>query len=223
MEADRIKGQLKAIRELQGSVQSYKGHGLKRLKNKTGKNLEEYKVWNRKLRGDLKKLRAGVSRNCFEELLLECGEDILKRAEACISHVYAKGYLELLKRSMKKSEICVGKYYVKSLNKEEGAAPPSLMDCYYNMVEMDAVYALGKLKRKEPDLPYEELIRYYCSEGGLDENSYNFILALISYPHSSMKVICKYRKNKHAYSPEEFEEKLRRAMRKDGKSLIEVR
>lgn len=212
--------QIKIISECHRLLLGYDGGINKRLNNDTGKKVEQYKVYIKKIKRDIKKLKDTVPANSFEEMLLRYGDEFVIRAEACISAVYAADYYGLISRSMKRMEICIGDTSLNNLRKKENIEIIDLSHCSYNMVECDGLYLLSKLKRSRVDLPWKELVEEFCAMEKLDSNSERFIVSMLSYPYEFMKCYDRYKYRKKEWSNKEYETKLARALEKDGDSLI---
>lgn len=212
--------QLENISNFHKSIIGFKGHMGKRLDNKTGSTVEQYKMNIKRLKRYLKNIRINGAVSNFERILLKKGNEYIQRAEASIAEVYNSGYMNILERSMKRNEICLGNTDFSNISAGEKLSVVSLDKCAYNNVEMDCFYLLSKLKRRGIELDYKVLIKSFCEFEILDESSYRFIAALLSYPHAFMKCCNRYREKSKEWSEKEFEENLERALNKDGDSLL---
>jgi hypothetical protein len=76
------------------------------------------------------------------------------------------------------------------------------------------------LKKKGYNLDYIKCIDRFCNLESLENNSKNFILALLSYPHEFMKIYEKYRRNKKSWTEEEYVKRFLGAIKEDGVSFI---
>jgi hypothetical protein len=218
-EGDALE-QIKIMSEFHSLLIGYEGFIGKRLDNYTGKKVEQYKIYIKKIKRDIKKLKAAGPKNLFEERLLECGDNFIERSEACISEIYNADYYGLISRSMKRTEICIGNTSLSNLRKKETIEIIDLSHCSYNMVECDVLYLLSKLKRAGTNLNWTGLIEEFCRVEKLDSNSLRFVTAMLSYPQEFMKCCNRYRYAKKDWSDEEYEIKLVKAIEKDGNSLI---
>lgn len=212
--------QLGLISEFHKKTMGYSGYLGKRLNNATGKKIEDFKVYLKKIKRDLTKIEETGIRNNFEKLILEQSEEFINRAEYCITTIFKANYYDLIGRSMKRTEICLGNTYHDNLRKTEVIEIADIKHCAYNMVECDGAYYLSKLKRSGFSLNWEELIHEYCILEGLDGSSELFIKAMISYPYEVMKCYNRYRYRKKEWSDEEYESRLLKAFEKDGASII---
>lgn len=214
---EKLKNQLLAISEFHKRVMGYKGYMGKRLDNKTGSVVEQYKVNIKRLKRYLKNIRINSASSDFERMLLKDGFQYLQRAESSINEIYNSGYMSIIERSMKRTEVCLGITDFYNLRMEgEKIEICSINKSCYNDVEMDCYYLLSKYRRKGIKLDYKKLVFEFCHYEGLDENSCNLILALLSYPYNFMKCCNRYRERTKEWSEEEYKESLIRAMIKDS-------
>lgn len=190
------------------------------IRNKLGKSVEKYKICIKNLKRDIKTFSASNAINEFENILIESSEEYIKRAERCISEIYSSDYIGLIKRSMKRYEISLGNTYFTNLRKEGEIEIASLKHCAYNMVEIDGIYFINKIKRNGYKMDFRKLISNFCEMEGLNNNSNNFMKAVISYPHEYVKCIERYRENKNSYDIKEFKLCLKKAIEKDGESIL---
>jgi len=198
----------------------FDGYLRSRLNNNTGKIIEEYKVSIKKLIGDLNNINRDEPKNSYEELIIKYGEEAINRGEECIRTVYGANYLEILTRSMRRGEICIGNTSFQNLRQNNSIEVVSFENCSYNMVEMDCFLLLSKLKRKGVKLDFHKLAKEFCYIEGLDESSSKFLIALISYPHEFMKCCNRYRAGKKMWNEDRFSEKIVKALIQDGDSLF---
>ncbi|MBC8059042.1 MAG: spore coat protein [Clostridiaceae bacterium] len=205
------QGHLKLISEFHREARGYKYPINKDIKNNLGKTIEEYKV-------EIKKTQKYLQNHI--ELLTPEAEGFLKRAENSIKVAENSNYIELIKRSMSRGEICIGSNIPLNIGDTNEIMVINIEDCAYDMIEMDGVYYLSKLKRKEVALDFNKLIKIYCEDEGLGIDSENFMLALLSYPVEFFKCFEKYRLNKKLWGEDEFIKKIEKALKKDGNSLI---
>jgi hypothetical protein len=214
---EKLEKQLYIISEFHKRVMGYKGYMGKRLDNKTGSLMEQYKVNIKRLRRYLKNIRLNSANGDFERVLLKDGYKFLQKAENCISEAYNSGYMNIIERSMKKTEICLGVTDFNNLRENNSDIEvSSLSKCCYNNVEMDCFYLLSKYVRKGINLDYKKLAERFCEYEGLDENSSSFILALLAYPRDFMKCCDRYREKSKEWSEEEYKDSLEKAILKDG-------
>ncbi|MCB2293142.1 hypothetical protein LGK95_06340 [Clostridium algoriphilum] len=198
----------------------FDGYLRNRLNNNTGKTIEEYKISVKKLSCDINNINREVPKNAYEKLIIKYGDEIIIRGEECIKTVYGANYLEILTRSMRRGEICLGNTSFRNLRQNNSIEVVSFENCSYNMVEMDCFFLLSKLKRKGLNLNFHKLAEEFCYIEGLDKSSLKFLLAVISYPHEFMKCCNRYRSGKRMWHEDRFSEKIIKAIVQDGKSLL---
>lgn len=202
---------LKLISQFHKETIGYKCPINKDIKNNLGKTIEEYKVEIKRTRKYLLKHKA---------LLTEDTEVFLKRAENSINIAENSNYMDLLKRSMGRHEICIGNNIPLNIGDVNEMLVINIEDCSYDLIEMDGIYYLSRLKRKDVELNFQKLIKVYCEEEGLGIDSEKFMLALLSYPREFFKCFERYRLNKRQWTEEEFIKYIGKAFKKDGNSLI---
>jgi hypothetical protein len=221
IDENEMEKQLYILSDFHSKVIGYSGYMGKRLDNKTGSVVEQYKVNIKRLKRYLKNIRVNSANSNFERRLLKEGFEYLQRAEKCISEAYNAGYMAIIERSMKRTELCLGSADFNNIVKNEDIIEVvSLEKCCYNNIEIDCFSLLAKYKSKGVKLDYKMLVDKFCEFEGLGEESSIFILALLSYPQNFMKCCNRYRERKKDWSEEEYEDRLVKAMMKDGEPLI---
>jgi hypothetical protein len=217
---DKVLEQIDIIHQFHSVAIKYEGFEYKVINNKIGKTVEKYKLLLRNLKKTIKKMESNTYSNNFEDTLLKNSDTYLKRAEDCMEIVNNSNYIELVKRSMDRSELCLTNTYFNNIRSRNGLEIVSIKRCAYNMLEMDGVYVIRKLKRTGLDINYNKVIDYFCEIEGFNKNSGMFMKALCSYPHEYMKCCERYRLNKNTSNLNYYEIKLKNAMERDGKSLL---
>ena len=208
IDKEDVLKQLDAISEFHRKVMGYE-QGLSKLLNyNMGKIVEEHKV-------DIKKVG-----RCLRNVQDKQWSDMLGRAQMCINLIYSSDYYSLLKRSMGRKEVCLGDTFFDNIWREEKLCINSIKDCCYDVVELDCVYLLNKLRRKGIVLNYKELVEYYCTQENLSESSYYYMLSMLSFPEEFMKCWRRYRIETKEMTEKQFATKIKRAIKKDRDSLI---
>jgi len=215
-----VINQLGAIYDFHKKSLGFNGYLRNRLNNNTGKIIENYKISIKKLTYDMNNVKKDGAKNSYEELIIKYGEGVINRGEECIKEVYGADYLEIIKRSMRRGEICLGNIDFQNLRQSNHLEVVSFENCSYNMVEMDCFLLLSKLKRKGSKLDFRKLAKEFCYIEGLDESSLKFLIALISYPHEFMKCCNRYRVGTRMWHEDEFSGKIVKALVRDGNSLF---
>lgn len=212
--------QFRAIYAFHKKSLGFNGYLKNRLNNNTGKIIEEYKIYIKRLDKDINKIKRDGPKNSFEELIIKHGSEAINRGDECIKAALHSDYIEIIKRSMKRVEVCLGNTDFKNLRNNKFVEVVSFDDCSYNMVEMDCFLLLSRLKRKGVNLDFKKLSNEFCCIEGLGDASSKFIIALISYPHEFMRCCNRYREGKRQWPCDRFSEKLKKALIQDGDSLI---
>ncbi|MCY6369886.1 spore coat protein [Clostridium ganghwense] len=215
-----IINQLKLISEFHSKAMGYDNYIGHKLQDKRGRIVEQYKIYIKKIRRELEEVKKKSELNSLEKLFLQCGDEYLDKAQKCIDKIYENNYLELIKRSMDRIEVCLGNTYFTNLNKEEQIEVLTIEECCYDLVEMDGVYFFNKIKKKGRSLNYKELIHKFCEFENLNQDSEKFIEALISYPYDFMKCLMRYKKDKYELNEEKYRMKLEKIIIDDNKKLI---
>ncbi|MBU3194247.1 hypothetical protein LGK99_07085 [Clostridium algidicarnis] len=214
------KRQLDILCELHEKIKGYEGSAGFTLPNNIGKLVENCKVEIKKNNRFIRYLENQGANNGFESLLLKIGDEHISRAEKSIECIYKSNYMDIIYRSMKSGEICVVNSSEDNLRKVEKIEIAKGKKFCYEILEIDAINYFNKLKRKNSDIDIEGLIDYFCTIEGLDENSNNFIRAMISYPFEFMKCVNRYKRSKKPWTLEKYEEKLLKSIEKDSQSYI---
>ncbi|WP_032121272.1 hypothetical protein [Clostridium amazonitimonense] len=216
----KAKNHMDILSEMHKKVMGYEGSIGFNLPNNIGKLVEGCKVEIKKNNRFICYLQKQGANNNFESLLLDVGDDYIKRAERCVECVYNWHYIDILYRSMRKCEICIRDSTEENIRKDEHIEIANGKNFCYEILEVDAINYLNKFKRKGVSLDYEELIAYFCNIELLDENSNYFIKAMISYPFEFMKCLNRYKRSKKPWTLDQYEDKLLKAIEKDGISYI---
>lgn len=219
IDEDKVKKQIDCICNFHKVAMEYTGN-YTTFYSKSGKIIEKYKMWIKNLKRTVNSIENKSDINALEKIIYKSSKVYIKRAEECLDMLKTCNYMELLKRSMKRNEICLGNTYFNNIRQKELLEIGNLDRCAYNMVEIDGVYLMGKLKRNGYKFDYRELIKYFCKVEGLKDDSCMFIMALVSYPHEYMKYCERLRLNKKFLSDDYYKMKIKNSMKKDGITLL---
>ncbi|MCY6485583.1 spore coat protein [Clostridium aestuarii] len=194
---EQALNQLYIISQFHKRVNGYDNYIGHRLEDKRGRTIEQYKIYIKRIKYEYETVKRKTEINSFEKLFLKYGEKYLNKAEECIEEVYNNRYLEIIRRSMDRIEICLGDTYFTNLRKNNCIEVVNFEDCCYDLVEIDGIYFLNKLKSKGKNLSFDMLINKFCEYENLDKESEIFMKALFEYPYEFMKCCMKYKKNKN--------------------------
>ncbi|MGH4051916.1 MAG: spore coat protein [Clostridium sp.] len=216
----KIIEQFRVIHEVHEKSIGFNGYLRNRLNNNTGKTIEAYKISIKKLSSDINSINENGPKNSFEELIVKYGSGVITKGKAAIVAACGTDYLEIITRSMRRGEICLGNTDFQNLRKNEFIEVVSFASCCYNMVEIDCFLLLSKLKRKGLKVDFRKMADEFCLIEGLGNSSSKFLLALMSYPHEFMKCCNRYRAGTRLWHEDRFSQKLIKALIQDGDSLI---
>lgn len=219
IDENKVKRQIDNIYMFHKAVMEYTGNYTS-FYSKNGKLIEKYKKWIKNLKRTVNNIENKSDISVLDKMIYKNSKLYIKRAEECMDILKGKKYIELLKRSMKRNEICLGNTYFNNIRNNEALEIGSLNRCAYNMVEIDGAYLIGKLKRNGYKFDYKGLIKYFCEVEGLGDDSYMFIMALVSYPHEYMKYCERIRLNKKFLKDDYYKIKIQNSMKKDGITLL---
>lgn len=210
-------GTIYAIHE---KCMGFNGYLRNRLNNNTGKTIEDYKRSIKKLNVDINNIKKDGPQNLSEEIIIKYGQEAMERGEKCIREVQGSNYLEIVKRSMRRCEICLGNTDFQNLRANDFINVVDFNNCCYNMVEMDCLPLLSRLKRKGAKFDFCKLTKEFCYIEGLEADSEKFLIALISYPHEFMKCCNRYRSGKRMWNEDNFSGRITKALVQDGDPLF---
>lgn len=191
-----------------------------RLDSSIGRIVEQYKVNLKKVNRDLNRLKNEGVNNSFENILFQKGEEFIQRGEKAVDNIYKNGYYDLIKRSMKNREICLGAVDFNNLTKEDKLKVKYIKKCSHNMVEVDCFNFLYKYKKRGLNLDFNELSLMFCNFEDLDIRSHKFIISLLCFPYEFTRQCNKYRVRKKDLTDEEYALKLQKAIVQDSLCLI---
>ncbi|GAA0728375.1 spore coat protein CotS [Clostridium malenominatum] len=217
---EMLKEQLKLISEFHEKVKGSTIGVKERLDSRAGRIVENYKVNIKKLKRDIVRFKENGPSHIFEEIVLYKGDEYVNRGEEVIKTIYDNNYYDLILRSMKNKEICLGNVDFSNLVSGENIKIKSAKKASCNMVEIDCYNLLYKYKKKGLDVNFKELTRYFCELENLEDNSYRFIIACLSFPYEVTKQCNNYRLRKGEFTEDEYLLKLQKAIVQDSMTLL---
>ncbi|AJD26062.1 spore coat protein CotS [Clostridium botulinum] len=191
------------------------------IKNKTGSIVEKYKLDLKKINKYIRSLKdKKINNTDLEKLIFDYMPNYINRAEKVIENIYENGYINLVWRSMDRKEICLGKTYFNNIRYNKGIEVIDINKCSYNMVEMDCIELLYKVNKKNSSIDIERLCKIFCEFESLNDESYKFILYMLSYPYSLIKCCTKYMKEKDSNKEKHYMDRFNKAMKLDSNSFV---
>ena len=183
-----ITSQINLIVELHKTLIGCNFDEFSRLKSTIGKEVESYKVQVKKLQSHYDYIVSKTCTNEVEKLILSNGKIMLKQANEAMNYIYEHDYFGVIKRSMNREEICLGKVDSSNLRKVEGKIEIGIIKgMAYNLVEEDLYSYIKKLQRKQVNIDEEELIKVFVHGSHLSFNSLYYLRGLCSYPRDFFK------------------------------------
>lgn len=234
-----IISQVEFIVELHKTLLGCKFDEVNRIKSTIGKEVESYKVQIKKLQMHYDYIVSKAYTSEVEKLILSEGKIMLKQAKKALNYIYEHDYFGVIKRSMNREEICIGRADRSNLRKIEGEIQLGTTKAMsYNLVEEDLYNYIKKLQRREIDIYEEELIKTFVYKSHLSFNSLDYLKGLCSYPRDFLKAWNKYKErkkeanlleldnielkhDKKKKTDEEILIELKRSLKYESKSLID--
>ena len=216
-----ITSQINLIVEVHKTLAGCNFNGTDKIKSIIGKEVEEYKVQIKKLQKHYDYIVDKCCGNDVEKLILANGKIMLKQAKEALNHIYGHDYFGVIKRSMNREEICIGKVEQNNLRENEGKIEiGTIKGMAYNLVEEDLYNYIKKLQRKQFDIDERELIKLFVHESHLSFNSFDYLNGLCSYPKDFLKIWERYRDDKKEKSNEEMVLELEKSLKYESRSFI---
>lgn len=160
----------------------------------TGKEIENYKDDIRKLKNIKKTISAKEHLNELDVYFGEQCERYIAKGEKYMSIMYSSGFREILERSLKRREVCIGEKSDIELKNDKILEVSDISECCYDFLEMDAIRLLMKSKKHNSLLELSYAAEKYCNFENLSPCSYEFILAAVCYPYEIIHHMDKYPK-----------------------------
>lgn len=218
--SEAIERKLEALALFHKETLGYKFNIEERIPNTLGKNFEDAKVDLRKFKREINSIKSKKCISPLENVLLKNGDEYIDRGEKAIHLAYNSDYISLIKRSMKRWEINFGSKAIDFLDIDEKLKIKTLNDCSYDMIEWDYIHLIIKIKRKGINFPIREVLKTCTIKENLNEDSFNFMMAMSDFPYDFMKNFNRYMENKNTWTIDEMEERMNRAILRDGCSIL---
>ena len=188
--------------------------------NLINKMIDDFKVAELFLRQDLKNYEN--YKNDFEQNVFKVGGNILYRIQNILRIISKSNYDNMILRGIKNREICV---YNVALNEVYMSSNlkiyvKNIDEFCENIVEYDYIKFFTKLKRANKKIDFKKCCGYVCFKEGIDIDSYNFILACVSFPYEFIRILCRYRDLGRELSNYSNECDFTSVLKKDGESLV---
>lgn len=216
LSTERILQQIRLLNKFHQESSGFNESKESHLDSLIGKTTEKYQVDLKKLKRIIKNIKKEKPKNRLEEILLLNEELYVNGAEGALSCTQGEKYINLIKRSMTRGEICLGNPYFNNLREENNIIVSNINKCCYDMVEMDAIILFRKLRAKGYAYELKCLIELFCREEALDAYSYEYISSLMKYPYYFIKWSLRYNEAKRNWSSNDYLNKIINSQEMDG-------
>ena len=187
---------------------------IPRIQSVIGREFEGYKVDIKKNKNYINKIINNKSTNYIEDYLIDEGSRIIKKAQETLSLLDLEIYFSIIKRSMKRYEICLGRVDESSLKRDKN-------EIIYIRSNKYIVYdLLEKIKRRKKGYGINNIIDEFVNKSALDQGSIKYLRILSIYPNESMKILNKCRNGRIDITNEDVVSKFRNAKECDGIKLL---
>lgn len=195
---------------------------IPRIQSVIGREFEGYKVDIKKNKNYLNKLANNNSTSYLEDYIIDEGTDIIKRAEETLSLLDLEIYFSIIKRSMKRYEICLGRVDESNLKKDKNEIIYISSNKYivYDLLESDCYNYIKKIKKRRKNCNINKIINEFVNKSALAEESIKYLRILSIYPNESMKVLNKCRSGRLDITKEVILSKFRIAKECDDIKLL---
>lgn len=190
----------------------YKNSNKLVINSVIGRLVENIKADISKCRTHLNSIQIEEKINSMDKFLLNNGNKIIETAEEAIQRVNQIDYLGIIKRSMKKNEICLGKVDESNIRVSNCIEIGHLKDISYNLIEEDIYNYLKRVNRKSPDLDLDMFIEDYIKCACLGSDSRCYIKILLSIPYDTIKIWKRYILNKKQIESSKYIESINKSI-----------
>lgn len=197
---------------------------IPRIQSVIGREFEGYKVDIKKNKNYINKIINNKSTNYIEDYLIDEGSRIIKKAQETLSLLDLEIYFSIIKRSMKRYEICLGRVDESSLKRDKNEIIYIRSNKYivYDLLESDCYNYIKKIKRRKKGYGINNIIDEFVNKSALDQGSIKYLRILSIYPNESMKILNKCRNGRIDITNEDVVSKFRNAKECDGIKLLIV-
>ena len=195
---------------------------IPRIQSVIGREFEGYKVDIKKNKNYINKIINNKSTNYIEDYLIDEGSRIIKKAQETLSLLDLEIYFSIIKRSMKRYEICLGRVDESSLKRDKNEIIYIRSNKYivYDLKESDCYNYIKKIKRRKKGYGINNIIDEFVNKSALDQGSIKYLRILSIYPNESMKILNKCRNGRIDITNEDVVSKFRNAKECDGIKLL---
>lgn len=213
---NNISNQLRVISKFHKIAAGYRQYERTGLKDNIGKDIEKSKIEIKKFKKLLQFIKLKGSENIFEETLLSGGSDIIEKAKRALRVSESEEYLDIVKRSMDRGEVCLGEPSFNNIWEGNNINIRKINKCSYNILESDGIAFFRMLKRKGYSFNLSRCIDEYCILEKLNHFSREYISSLMLYPYYTIRYCIRYKDNKYNYSELDYLKKFNKVQSYDS-------
>lgn len=192
-----IEDQINLIIMLQKKIAGLSFGGVDRIESRIGKTLEEYKVQIRILNRDYNELFLKEKKSENDKYIIMEGRKMLEQAERAINAISDELYFNIIRRSMNRKEICIGRVDSGNLKYEDNnIVIGNIKNISYNLIEEDFYRYIKRLQKKNIIFDENTLIKSFVYKSHLAYSSIIYLQGLCLYPRDFLRNWQRYRKNK---------------------------
>ena len=217
-----VSDQIQLISDAHKRLLAGKEAIIPRIQSVIGREFEGYKVDIKKNKNYINKIINNKSTNYIEDYLIDEGSRIIKKAQETLSLLDLEIYFSIIKRSMKRYEICLGRVDESSLKRDKNEIIYIRSNKYivYDLLESDCYNYIKKIKRRKKGYGINNIIDEFVNKSALDQGSIKYLRILSIYPNESMKILNKCRNGRIDITNEDVVSKFRNAKECDGIKLL---
>ena len=214
LKEEDIAKHLKTLANFHNRVSDNQGIISLNINSEIGKQYEYYKVLLKKFKRNYLKIKELREDNVFSQTVIKYGEKIIDKGKKAILKINYENYILLIKRSMKRNEICLGNPCLENIYENEKIYINNIENLSFNLVENDIINFINKLIKKKVEINLEYLIDIYLKEINLDYKSKEYIISMVTFPVEAIKIFDRKIYNRKEWSDEEASRKLISAIEK---------
>lgn len=207
--------QVEVLAYVHRALMSYPELGGASVSSTLGKLFEEYKVLYKKFLRCYEEGKEKNTTNIIDEFIKDKGNKIIEKAKASIDGVNYKSYIEMIKRSMVRNEITLGRVDGTNLRVLDRVEIGNVKKLSYNLIEEDMIEYILKLRKRREAIDEGRIINKFINASRLDFTSSDYIKSMLDFPVETLKAFEKYKLNRRDLGEDEYCRLLYSAFEKD--------
>lgn len=188
---EKIFKQIDNIIFFQKAFGKYNENLFPRIKCTIGKEIDNFKGQILLIKKYGNNINNKKNLNELDRYILENSNRLIERVSNSITNIENSDYRNLIKRSMKNYEVCLGKTDEGnlSISKDGKLNVGTIKYLTHNLKENDIYFYIKKIKRRNISINIEEIIDYYISKENLGKNSREYLKALVLIPNEELRIL----------------------------------